>query len=232
MLLTIHGSWGASTDREQPLRSTWYRPESPFMQSMVRAGMTICDDPFEWSGDLAGVAPGDHAAWEAGGQALADYCRAHGPDPPDAIVHSHGLQVLMLAAGHYGASFRHVVDVESPPRTDLLDVYRLAFSSNRIGGLVHCWNRGDMMIEAGLLGEPGSMGALFPLFDERIVNVETEWSHGHTGLLEDIAAWDQGRWELGGGSLRMFLLSESIGPERPPRYDGPHGLGVSGVQAP
>lgn len=105
----------------------WYCPGHPFGVFLGEHGVKVCYDgakPFVWSTGLGGVPLiTGKTVWPAGGAALAyfqDECKC---DAPNAIVHSHGLQVAAYAAAEHGMRFKTLISVSSPIRNDMAERY-------------------------------------------------------------------------------------------------------------
>ena len=185
-LVVVHGTWGVT-------HGAFWAATSEFQNRARQRGLDPPRESFWWSGDLCLTDP---MQWKIAGSALAWYCRALHLEAPAAITHSHGIQVLAYAAS-YGQRFSSVVDIEGPVRRDLFDVYAAAHKN--LGGWLHTWNGGDAIILAGEFPVAGEATALMP---PPASNMEIPAHYGHSGLFDDLDAWDTvGLWRrLGGGA--------------------------------
>jgi len=109
----------------------WYCPSHPFQRLLADAGAEpLYDDnfPFIWSTDCDGL-PGDrkgHIDWASGGAALSYFTRMKGQKEVDAIVHSHGLQVLLYAVAYHDIKIRKLISMGSPVRKDMEQIAKQA----------------------------------------------------------------------------------------------------------
>jgi hypothetical protein len=117
--------------------SGWHMADSPWWRLLAEQDLVMLnpDRPFQWSTDLngwrswrrlVGIAdwPSD---WHAAAQALTYYfwpvtdpTGAHIPIADRTlVVHSHGLQPVLLACGQYGLKIPRLLSVCSPWRRDM-----------------------------------------------------------------------------------------------------------------
>jgi hypothetical protein len=195
-VVLVHGTWGRA--------DLWHRPDSPLWAALVERGYQPIE--FLWSGLLGGyphpiINPpstdhmeGDLALWASEGEKLALFCQVRGLTKPDAIPHSHGLQVLSMAAAD-GQLFGHVLSLAGPVRKDM-QKYREQARPN-----IERWTQvvdrdGDLVIRQGEAFD-GQLGWKLDL-SEADLQIDAP-GQGHSGLTLDIKAWDAlGLW----GALR------------------------------
>lgn len=137
--LPIQGThdWRGSLDPT----TQWWHPSSPFARFMGRNGFNQIgsEDPFLWTTDLDGVSfwrrQRRHLDWQHGGWSLDHYIRPPLVQSADDIVpyddrniicHSHGLGVVLYAAGVYRLRIKTLISVCSPVRDDLMEIGKAA----------------------------------------------------------------------------------------------------------
>lgn len=180
----------------------WFFPASLFAQFLGTHDIDVVsalrgDDklPFIWSTDLGGVGlnKDDCLVWQAAGVNLFWFCvpprcPANQIPPADLniIAHSHGLQVVLHAAGTYGLKINRLVSVSSPVREDMRKTAELARKNIAFWTHLHS----DFSDRWQWLGEmfDGHFGVVreHPLAD---VNVKIP-KVGHSQLLRDPEKFD------------------------------------------
>jgi pimeloyl-ACP methyl ester carboxylesterase len=195
-LVLVHGTWGRA--------AAWHRPGSEFRLEADQHGFACYD--FLWSGVLAGVPtalPGDPALADVGADvgmllpwvdaAEKLLCWLEVNRTPEGIVlgacrdvtvcsHSHGLQVVALAAAQF-QPFAVAVSVSGPIRRDMQRARRKAQGS--IGAWIQFADPTgtDRTIIEGEMFD-GTVGAHFDLPEGRTIVTP---GSGHSGVLTDPA---------------------------------------------
>lgn len=191
-VVLVHGTWGRA--------DIWHRPDSPLWAALVERGYQPIE--FLWSGYLGGyphpiICPPstDHmqstlAMWASEGEKLLYFCRLLGLEQPRAITHSHGLQVLILAAAA-GQLFDRVLSLSGPVREDMKAHRQKA--RPQIQHLTQVVDReGDLTIREGQSFD-GHFGWVLDL-PEADMQIDAP-EQGHSGLTLDIKAWEElGLW--------------------------------------
>lgn len=185
-------------------RGSWFHDESELVGFLFDRG--IASTYFPWATALAGFE--FWRPWLGLPPALADWHvpalhikeryqpseveRRYWPRPSriHALVHSHGAQPFLIAAG-LGLRINVLITVSSPVRCDVLDQYGPVARKN-IGYHLHYYSKCDRVQAAGGLGD-GRFGVLrdfdYSRDGEQIYKcdetVVLEEACGHSGLLHE-----------------------------------------------
>jgi hypothetical protein len=139
-LTIVEGTWGGD----------WAQPGSEFRQLLEEEDIEVCEPPFVWSGDVAGIwRPGDNGRdsdWRAGGYAFG--LRMQQIPFEDRIVLAHSYGGNCVAFGLLGPTavpIRRLITVGTPNRHDMDPVW--AEAVKRIGHWAHFHDPKVPMIE-------------------------------------------------------------------------------------
>jgi hypothetical protein len=189
-------------DGGEPTADDWWCPTSPFAQFLANNGHLPLEltRPFIWSTALAGVPTWQFwkrpkpTHWEAAAWALIYYADNA---PINVISHSHGLQVVMMAA-KFWLKIGTLIDVCGPVRGDMMDTYRAGLLN--IGTWVHVHSDGSDLIQLAGAWFDGHLGPVRAVAIEGVVNVPLP-GVGHTRLLNDPTLFDV--WKAQGWVTRL-----------------------------
>ena len=200
--VAIAGTWGWN-DRDDP--EAWFQPTSAFASVMRQLGYEpLRPKPFAWStrinGDqawrrlLAPVLPralerSDLRDWEEAAENLGYY--AAGADL--VVAHSHGGQIVALAAAYHGFTVPRVVTVATPCRREQRNNYfRLHTSTSR---WTHLYDRrSDWIAWLGQFGDGAFLGPRSMEFAHENIALD---GIAHTGVLNDpakLGLWRSEGW--------------------------------------
>jgi hypothetical protein len=229
-------SWNGSSDGQ------WYEPRSPWASYARKHGcLPIVDrngEPFVWSSDANGWqfwrwwfgGRPDYSDWKAGARHLFAWlvpplnpAAALPPEHCHVICHSHGLQVVLMAAA-MGLKINTLIDVCGPVRQDIIVDYGQAARAN-IGYMLSIHSdESDDWQRRGSLGDGKAerrVTRAHPLAD--VTHFVPQ--HGHSKVLTDpswfflcdtwfdlITQRDGHRWEQPRPSARLVLARSSKGP--------------------
>lgn len=164
--ILVAGTWGWKDNGTVE----WYCPGHPFGQFLAAQGHAPVYDgnkPFEWSTGLNGTFWTGRRDWQAGGAALAYFCRSLGRAHVDIIGHSHFLQVVAFAAAEHDLKIDTLISVSSPIRKDMAAEYAALRKNTRYWLHLHS-DGSDKMQWLGELFD-GGWRSWIPGGDARIV---------------------------------------------------------------
>ena len=190
-----HGWRGFATSGQ------WWQPGSPFVRMLEGAGIEVLA-PYVWSTDLSGTWWTGRREWEAAAYGCATHLEHYGPcahRPVHVIAHSHGGQVVALAAT-LGANLASLITIAMPVREDMMPVYVAA--RHHVRDWLHVYGAGwrDRMQWLGALMD-GHVGVrrhlgLAPLPGHTIVDHRLT-GIGHSDVLRTpagLALWQTQGW--------------------------------------
>jgi hypothetical protein len=181
-IVLIGGTWSNTDPREQ-LHLSWWYPGSVFYGAVKERCGRDCYS-FAWNTFLDGVI-GPNTDWQSAGERLFNVC------PPDAsiITHSHGGQVVLLAAAS-GLRIKNLITVATPVRSDI--PYHVA--RERIERWSHIYgNYQDYVQLAGslMLGRLCVLRRQMALADKNI-----KYPANHADLMRTRVWHSENWWEL------------------------------------
>lgn len=122
--ITVPGTWGFDGEDTDE----WWHPDSPFVAMMSSNDCTqvlIDGEPFVWSTDVNGSnflrwfgVKDKYRDWLSAAKALKVYLHSLPFADRNVIAHSHGGQVVLLAAAD-GTTIRNLITIGTPVRADL-----------------------------------------------------------------------------------------------------------------
>ena len=187
--IIVHGTWAAGAD-------WWKDTGNPNFWSYVK-GLTATlhggADAYKWSG------ANQHTDRVVAAVDLVDWCASHSVDRLQAIAHSHGVNVCLLAS-RLGLKFENLIALATPVRFDYVPDLR------NVASLVNLYSEYDA-VQTPLAtlgykrGEGRTLGDSPALVNQHVPyysTVNTSQSVGHSDLHEQ-AVWQ-------GNDLEPYLV--------------------------
>ena len=188
--IIVHGTWAAGADwwKEVPGTSNFWS----YIQGLAPT-LYSGSDAFSWSG------ANQHVDRVAAALDLRNWCIAHNADPLQAIAHSHGVNVCLLAS-RLGVKFENLIALATPVRFDYVPDMR------NIANLVNLYSEYDSvqtpLATIGYKRNEGRTLADSPAMINQHVpyysTVNTAQSVGHSDLHEP-AVWQ-------GNAIEPYLI--------------------------
>lgn len=190
--IPVGGTWSWDEDANH---FQWWERGSEFTRALATMNLILhARTPFEWCSNIDGtIFERKHTIWKAAAKHFACHIERVPLEERNIVAHSHGGQVVFLAAGAEGVRINNLITVGTPVRSDMEKIVTAAVGN--FGYWHHiCDSKKDLTAILGTLWDGRiRIKHTFDLAD----STSDVKGIGHSRILNDpkyIQMWDTEGW--------------------------------------